>query len=239
MAKEPASDASQRSGLVMRAILDHATELFDQRGYAETRLQDIADSVNLSRPTIYYYFNSKEDILIAILWEMVGVERVMEPARDETLTPYQRLRELMLRIGGQVVEKPARVRIMDRNLAQLPAEVRRDFTTERNRLRAALTEAIEAAIDAGEVRVVDPEVTTSIIFGAITGMPTWYHPRRGTFSQGVLEAVVDVILDGVAIPKQARHGGTFDDAVERIHEDLNFLSRTYRRAGEASAQAGE
>jgi AcrR family transcriptional regulator len=235
--KESTADASRRSNLVMQAILDHAATLFDERGYAETRLQDIAASVGLSRPTIYYYFNSKEDILIALLWDMISVDKVLEPVSDASLSPYQRLRELMIRIGMQVVEKPARVRIFNRNLSQLPRDVVREFTAVRHRLREALTRALSDAMDAGQVRTIDPELTTSIIFGAITGMPSWYHSPDGTFDREILDAVVDILLSGVAVPAQERHDGTFEDVVGRVRGDLDFLSRSYARA--AATPAGK
>src|ERR1700689_4778231 len=132
---EATSESTSRNILMTESLLNHAARLFDERGYAETRLQDIAESVGISRPSIYYYFKTKEDILIALLWDMISAEYVLEPVSDPLLTPYQRLKEIMLRIGMQVVKNPARVRIFNRYLNLLPREVVREYSSQRIRLQ--------------------------------------------------------------------------------------------------------
>ena len=53
-------------------ILRIATALFREKGYNGTSLEDIADRVGFTKPAIYYYFDSKEDLLFAIV-EAVGM----------------------------------------------------------------------------------------------------------------------------------------------------------------------
>ena len=54
-------------------ILDVATALFSERGYAATRMQDIADGLGMKAGSLYYYFESKEAVLAAIVGERVGL----------------------------------------------------------------------------------------------------------------------------------------------------------------------
>ena len=51
----------------MSEILEHATRLFAQRGYDGTTLQDIADAVGITRPGLYNYINSKEQLLAELV----------------------------------------------------------------------------------------------------------------------------------------------------------------------------
>lgn len=44
-------------------IINAATELFSQKGYDSTRVNDIADAANVNKALIYYYFKNKQDIL--------------------------------------------------------------------------------------------------------------------------------------------------------------------------------
>ncbi len=48
------------------AILRAAARLFCERGFDRTRLTDIADALNITKPSLYYYIGNKEGILIAI-----------------------------------------------------------------------------------------------------------------------------------------------------------------------------
>ena len=53
-----------------RTVLEAAAELFAHRGFGGTNLQDIADALELSRPALYYYFKSKEEMLSSLLEEV-------------------------------------------------------------------------------------------------------------------------------------------------------------------------
>src|SRR5438876_11682021 len=49
------------------AVLDSAVKVFARRGYAGTSVQDILQATGLSKPTVYYYFESKAGLFRAIL----------------------------------------------------------------------------------------------------------------------------------------------------------------------------
>ncbi|MFJ2033179.1 TetR/AcrR family transcriptional regulator [Streptosporangium sp. NPDC087985] len=237
-----------RSALMSKSILDSAAEIFDERGYAETRMQDIADAMGVTRPSLYYYFKNKEEILVALLLDLVSSDKVLEGLADESVTPYERLSTLMRRIGAQVADQPARLRIINRNFAQIPETFRDDFAQQRQRVRASLTQAIRAAIAAGDVRPIDPELTTSIIFGAITGIADWYHPTSAITAEETVEAITTMLLSGITVPPEGRHDGTPRGVIQRISEDLAYLeqltatndtSQTRPRPAEAApARAG-
>lgn len=219
------------------SILDTSIKLFDENGYAETRMQDIADAIGVTRPTLYYYFKNKDEILVALLLNLLSADEVMIGADDHGRSPLERLRELMLRIGTQVVEQPARLRIINRNFAQIPEKFRKEFTKGRRRIRLGLTHLIEVAIEAGDVRPVDPELTTSIIFGAITGIADWYHPRHSNSAQETVENITSMLLTGIAVPEEGRHDGSARGVIRRINEDLAYLEQLYDSKPAAPARS--
>jgi AcrR family transcriptional regulator len=74
-------------------LLAAATELFLSRGYAKTRMSDIAKSVGVANAALYWYFPTKEDLLAA-MWNRVldrEIERV--PAGGAGGDPFDRLLE--------------------------------------------------------------------------------------------------------------------------------------------------
>ncbi|MEJ2262748.1 MAG: TetR/AcrR family transcriptional regulator [Anaerolineales bacterium] len=60
----PRSDVSEER---KNQILDAATEVFVHKGFDKARMDDIVDETGLSKGTLYWYFKSKSDIIIAIL----------------------------------------------------------------------------------------------------------------------------------------------------------------------------
>jgi AcrR family transcriptional regulator len=219
------AENGHRSSLVAGSILEHATVLFDEKGYGETRLQDIADAMGVSRPTIYYYYKSKEEILIALLWDMVNADQVIEPATDTSLDPLERLRQVVLRIGYQVMDSPGRVRIINRNFPQLPERVQQEYMAERRRVRQALRSTLEGAVVVGAVRPVDPDLTTSMILGAMTGVPDWYHPENAASETATVEAMVELLLHGLAVTASERHDGTPEGVLKHMQQDMRHLER--------------
>jgi AcrR family transcriptional regulator len=62
MARPPGSDGAQ----TRERILDVAQDLFTRQGYDKTSLRDIAERLKITKAALYYYFERKEDILIAL-----------------------------------------------------------------------------------------------------------------------------------------------------------------------------
>ena len=68
-------------GDTRRRILDAATELFRDRGYAGTSIRDIADSLGITKAALYYHFTCKDDMLDALVAPTVeAIEVFIEEA---------------------------------------------------------------------------------------------------------------------------------------------------------------
>src|SRR3954447_12227458 len=100
------SSSGTRNGLVQQEIFEHATRLFALRGYAGTSFQDIADAVGLTRPALYHYVKSKDDLLARLVNEVtvVAATDVAKVAERTELAAADRLRDivrLMVRRQGE------------------------------------------------------------------------------------------------------------------------------------------
>lgn len=79
-------------------ILDVAERLFAAKGFDHTSTGDILAEVGIARGTLYYHFQSKEEILDAVIERMIGrmLARANELAKHRELSVWQRL-TLMIR----------------------------------------------------------------------------------------------------------------------------------------------
>src|ERR1700712_3612036 len=80
-----------------REILKVAARLFAELGYERTTLEMIAEELDLSKPGLYYYVRSKEDVLAQILEDIIQrtIERVQADVTP-TMSPDERLRQLIV-----------------------------------------------------------------------------------------------------------------------------------------------
>jgi AcrR family transcriptional regulator len=74
------------------AILESAVELFGAHGYNQTSMQQIAESVGISKGSLYSYFQSKEDLIISIYehYQQLVFERAFVVGLDGNLPPIER-----------------------------------------------------------------------------------------------------------------------------------------------------
>lgn len=74
-------------------ILQSAKKVFEKYGYQKTSIDDIAKEAMIGKGTIYYYFNSKEDIYLAILKKLSNeITSVIDSKIEETSDIKEKLR---------------------------------------------------------------------------------------------------------------------------------------------------
>jgi AcrR family transcriptional regulator len=150
-------------------ILDAATDVFAEKGFNGTRMDDIVQKSGLSKGTLYWYFNSKDEIIVNILERMFSREfEELENLVDSEETATERL----LFFTERAIEDVRRMlRLMPLAYEFVAWAFRRKFVQEAfkryiNRFMDVLVPIIQQGIDAGEFRKIDPH-TAAITIGAI------------------------------------------------------------------------
>jgi len=177
-------------------ILDEAARLFLARGYAETTLRDIADAAGVKAGSIYYHFDSKEDLLAEILDQ--GIERITRTV-DEALVsagpePATRLR---VAIGAHLSAlfqhgpyTAAHVGVFH----GAPEEVRRAGIPARDAYEERWAKLLDAAVE-------DPGVDLHVVRVALLGMMNstldWYRPDGPRGLDQVADTIADTVLVGL------------------------------------------
>ena len=190
---------SLRKDLVLEHLLDAAAELFLQRGYANTRMQDIAESAQMSRSSLYYYFDNKEQVLLALTEGDVRVATgTLEALLDDASISWaDKLRGW---IEGNIREKlagRARFRLVDRIQGDLPVEYREIFRKQRRKILDLVTSVVEGGARAGEFRVIDPKITAFAVIGMSNWTAWWYSPNGRSSPDDIARCMTDLAMRGV------------------------------------------
>lgn len=97
------SGDSESSSSSRSRILDAALRMFSQRGYEETSVASLARSADVSKGLVYHYFDTKRDVLTAVVAR--GAERMEEALRrEERAAPPQAPAPLVMEVLGLVAE---------------------------------------------------------------------------------------------------------------------------------------
>jgi AcrR family transcriptional regulator len=155
-----------------KEIVARAAELFNERGYALTSMEDIANALGMAKPTLYHYFRSKEQILAAIHEEVSQVLRQRLKARElAALGPAQQLFEIIVDILELSETHPGHQRVWTEHARELSDAARAAREVRVQEYQSIIANCIEGGIREGVFRPVDVWLTTM----QITGMATWAY----------------------------------------------------------------
>jgi AcrR family transcriptional regulator len=142
------SDSAETRSRILRA----ARRVINERGYQAATFQAIAVTAELSRPTLHYYFASREEIFDALLVDAGGVmaDCIAKAQRHESLV--DQLSALVLALQEVDVRDPSAFAFLVS--ARLEASRNPDLRTDGSAdLRGYLTTLVDAAVDRGELPV--------------------------------------------------------------------------------------
>lgn len=202
----------RRKGARPQELLDAALDLFVERGFAATRLDDVARAAGVSKGTLYLYFCSKEELFKAVVRESVvphlgEAEGMLDHFTGDSA---QLLRGLMTtwwdKIGNTKLSGLTKLMIAEAgNFPDLARFYQEEVIDRGEKL---VTKMLERGIARGEMRPVDIQIASRILIAPILMMMLWKH------SEGVcqiapdqlgayLEQYIDMALHGLLIKTPA------------------------------------
>ena len=164
-------------------ILDAAMKTFSKQGFYKTRMSDIAETSGLSKGSLYWYFESKDSIILALL------ERVFVPELKDLRNLLHDDRHIVLRLhdyveraGDDIVKMLKWMPLVYDFIALAFRQeiIRNAITGYYKQNIRILIDLIQQGIDKGELQVVDAE-EAAIAIGSIlegTVMLWFYEPGQ-------------------------------------------------------------
>ena len=187
-------------------IIAAALEVFAERGFAATRLDDIAERAGVTRGTLYLYFPSKEDLFKAVVRQAI----VPVIARGEAMLEHSQessaalLTKILLMIPTAVAGSPVSAipKLMIAEARNFPDLAQFYLKEVIRRGRRLLTAIIARGVERGEFRPVDMDHVFYCVVGPVLLTMLWKHsfePYDGKRldAQALCRAHLDLLLHGL------------------------------------------
>ena len=174
------------------AVLRMAVRLFLEDGYHRTPLARIAERLNITKPALYNYFASKEEILYALY----------RPGDEQYEDSFGRIE----RGDGNGLDK---LRAMIRAYAAGGGEEpRAQVRQSKRRYDLAFRKQIERGVEDGSIRPCNPKLAAFAIAGALNGIADWYKPGGDLSVETIANEFALLLTEGLAtgasqLPKTA------------------------------------
>lgn len=180
------------------AVLRMAVRMFLEDGYHRTSLTDVAARLNITKPALYNYFRSKDDILGECyrLGFKLYEDGLAAGLRDED-NGIARLRALIRAYALVIATDFGRcvVRLDDRELA---ADAREEVRLTKRRIEWAFRDAIVLGMNDGSIVQCDPALTSFAITGALNGIGAWFDPAGPRSAEDVADSFARQLTAGLA-----------------------------------------
>ncbi|TDR94086.1 TetR/AcrR family transcriptional regulator [Enterovirga rhinocerotis] len=196
--KTPQQRKAERA-LKREAVLRAAARAFSEQGFHGTSLDDVADRLKVSKPTIYHYVRSKDDILCECV--RLGLERLdaasaAVAAEGGVATGLDRLTVLWTEYAHIVTEDFGRCLILVGE-DPLPPAARKELRTLKSRIDRRFRSLVETGIADGSIRPCDPRMLAFAAAGALSWIARWYDPDGPLSPDQIARETVSFIVDGI------------------------------------------
>lgn len=177
-------------------IVEVASRLFYERGYSSCTLDNVADTLGVTKPFLYSYFRNKEAILAAIC--ELGISEALAALEQTLAAKHANHRELLAevvrKVGQIVIDRQEYVVVYQREMKHLSEADAKRILRLRHSFDHQIGELIREGVRSRQFREdVDPFVAVWI-GGLISWIPTWYSPTGQRSADEVVEYLVQAAL---------------------------------------------
>ena len=198
---------AKRAALRKR-IIDVALEAFAAGGFEATTTVDIADTLQMTGPSLYHYFRTKEELLYACMdfildqlhTDVSAAAATKGSARERMVRVVRAQLKVELGSGGAASLVNAHL-YGPQYLTQVLLPERGEALRQRQRaLVKVFVDLISEGTASGEFVVADARIAAFNVLAVVQYSSVWYRPRRGKRLADLMDAQVSAALQLLGIP---------------------------------------
>jgi AcrR family transcriptional regulator len=181
-----------------RGILVAAAQIFGQKGFHATSMQDIAQAVNLQKASLYHHVSSKQEILVDVLDQALDllIER-MQAVMALPLLPDEMLRQATRVYLTTLLDHRDLAAVLLLEHRNLDPELHARHIPRRDRFEQLWRDLIQLGLDGGVFCCTEPAMASRALLGVMNWTITWYLPGGSLTPEEISAQFSDLFLVGL------------------------------------------
>ena len=191
------SDEGSRATFVTNVIFERAIELFLEKGFSSTSMNDLAKACKVSKPALYYYFPNKS-ALLEMLYDHITADfydLTTLVAKSEG-SPRRKLIDIITHQTKHNIEQRRFLTVFWRERYQFEGGAKKKLADRERGFERLVMGLLEDGKQAGEFHHENSKLAVMSILGLLSTLHRWAH-HTGASTEEVARSVVSLVMDGL------------------------------------------
>ncbi|MBI5905582.1 MAG: TetR/AcrR family transcriptional regulator [Deltaproteobacteria bacterium] len=191
-------------------ILDAAVKLFQAKGYINTSMDEIAESVGLTKGGLYHYVEKKGDLLKDIHNQILDtfLERVGR-AMEGGGSPENKVGKWMEAHASVTHDYLGHMKVFFTEIDNYSEEMLLATSRKRQQAQEMLIEILQAGMSQGKIRAdINPRIVSFLLLGMMNWLYIWYRPNGPLSLDEILSNMKGMVTGGLEIGRGTGKGET-------------------------------
>lgn len=184
--------------LSKEAILEEAKKLFSTKGYRATTLKDLSSAFGVSRPSLYYYFESKVDLLLEL--HAQGFNKGFDEFNEIMSSPMataEKFRKILESHARIMANHAMENKILYLETNEMPDKVVKKIRQRRRQYVDKVRDLYKQGVEEGVFKDFDPRLAEHLLYGACNWITMWYSADKNSNKpEAVVETLVKILCHG-------------------------------------------
>lgn len=179
------------------AVLQTAAQLFLEKSYGRTSLNDVADRLNVTKPALYHYFRNKEEILLECYRLGTGlIGEILNDIAAHCGTGLEKVEAFIYSYANVMTVNFGRC-VMRLDEGDLSSAAVAEVRTYKRKIDRRLRSFIQEGIDDGSIAKCDPKIAAFSIAGALNWICMWYEPSGAMSPEEIAKQFARTLTQGL------------------------------------------
>lgn len=194
---EPADERARLRASKREAVLRVAAQMFNEKGFHATSLDEVAERLHISKPTLYYYIKNKDEILFECV--NIGLQLLQDAIQQVAASGGSAIDKLVAAMHqyARIVTQDFGMCVIRVGEDPLPLQSRRKLRRFKAALDLEFRELIRQGMAEGAIVACDPKIAAFTLAGALSWIGRWYQPDGPQSAQQVATQVIDLLVGGL------------------------------------------